>query len=340
MNLVPEAFAPCIGIDLGGTKISGAVFDAPPAPGRAPRCYQRQVAPRGSYEATVDAVVALVERLQRDWQSLGEDAPGQRLPVGIGTPGSSVGDTGLMSNSNSTWLNGQRLFGDLQQRLGQSLRLANDADCFALAQAHLQGSGVGSTTALVFGVILGTGVGGGWVQGAQLRQGPHQLAGEWGHVPLPYLRYPGLPAASAALEARLQDRTCYCGRLNCSETFLSGPGLLETHRQLWGERAVETDAQAIVASAASRCLATIDLYCDMLARSLAQVVNAIDPDVIVLGGGLSNVALLYDALPQRMPAYLFSRERLRTLIKPPINGDDSGVIGAALLCSELNEQEQ
>lgn len=340
MSPQPAPFAPCIGIDLGGTKISGAVFNTLPAPGQAPWCYQRRAAPRGSYEATLHAIVELVDSLHRDWHSQHEVAQGQRLPVGIGTPGSSAAATGLMSNSNSTWLNGQRLFADLRRRLGQSLRLANDADCFALAQAHLQEGVAGSASKLVFGVILGTGVGGGWVHGARLRQGPHQLAGEWGHTPLPYLRAPGLVGDRAALEARLGDRTCYCGRLNCSETFLSGPGLLETHQQLWRGLATEADVQAIAVSTESRCLATIDLYCDMLARSLAQVVNTIDPDLIVLGGGLSNMALLYDALPQRMPAYLFSRARLRTQIRPPINGDDSGVTGAALLCSGLTDLEQ
>ncbi|MFK7912894.1 MAG: ROK family protein [Pseudomonadales bacterium] len=340
MSAVPESFAARIGIDLGGTKISGAVFDAPPRAGLAPSCYRRQAAPRDSYTATLNALVELVGALTHDWQQRGGSTAGAMLPVGIGTPGCCLADTGAMSNSNSTWLNGQRLLADLQARLPQPLQLANDADCFALAQSRMQDVAAPRSSALLFGVILGTGVGGGWVQDGRLRQGPHQLSGEWGHTPLPYFRGAGLPAASGALEASLADRACYCGRKNCSETFLSGPGLLQTHQQLWGAEAAEVDAVAIAASRERRCLATIDLYCDMLARSLAQVVNTIDPDVIVLGGGLSNIALLYDAMPQRMPAYLFSRQRLRTSIRPPINGDDSGVTGAALLCGGLTDQEQ
>lgn len=331
----PALPSPRIGIDLGGTKIAGAIV----ARDLQRHCYRRIQSPRNDYRATVSAVTELVAELRQAFTALpgGDERSAAALPVGIGTPGSLCPVTGALSNSNSTWLNGQPLLADLERALGGPVALANDADCFALAQWQLRKlqrrdqSGSWPRDTLCFGVILGTGVGGGWCHAGALRSGPNRLAGEWGHMPLPYLRHAGA-TDSAALEAGLADRACYCGRLNCIETFLSGPGFLQTHRQLWGAQATEQDAAAIFAGSAPRCIQSSELYCDMLARSLGQVVNAIDPDVIVLGGGLSNAALLYDALPQRMPAYLFDRAVLHTPIQSPLDGADSGVIGAALLC--------
>lgn len=325
--------APRIGIDLGGTKISGVVLDIEPDRDTKPRCYRRVPTPRGSYADTLDAIDGLVQTLTEDFRGV-SDVALQRT-IGIGTPGASSPQTGRMSNCNSTWLNGERLQADLVERLQRPVVLANDADCFALAQWRLQGA---ASDGLLFGVILGTGVGGGWIDRGRLRQGPNLLSGEWGHTPLPYLRQ--ADGVLASLESGLPDRDCYCGRRNCIETFLSGPGLYRTYQQLWGTESSEPDAAAVIASTDAQCRQTFELYCDMLARSLAQVVNAVDPDLIVLGGGLSNATLLYDALPGRMPRYLFDRTQLRTPIKGPISGADSGVIGAALLCDGLINQEQ
>jgi fructokinase len=247
-----------------------------------------------------------------------------------------------MKNCNSTWLNGQPLLTDLAQRLGPRVRLANDADCFALSEAQ-DGAGVGA--GLVFGVILGTGVGGGLVFRGDLHAGPNGLAGEWGHTPLPYFRQPVAVRAPVGaglfqLESGLPDRACYCGRYNCIETFLSGPGLAATHAALWNERC---EAPAIAVRADHAALQTLALYREMLARSLAQLVNVLDPDVIVLGGGLSRIAGLDAAVADRVPAYLFSSastsasdsaafSRAGTVrISSARWGDDSGVRGAARL---------
>jgi predicted NBD/HSP70 family sugar kinase len=319
-----------IGIDLGGTKISGVVLARD---GGAP-VKRRVASPRHDYGATLAALEALVTELE----AAAGLAPGAS-PVGIGAPGSWVGRIGRMKNCNSTWLNDRPLLSDLEARLGPRVRLANDADCFALSEA-VDGGAAGAASA--FGVILGTGVGGGVVIRGELLAGPNGLAGEWGHVPLPYLRSRAFAIDGSSgdrsrfqLESRLEDRRCYCGRLNCIETFLSGPGLAVTHAELWGEK---TSAEAVAEGAAGadeRALATLDLYQHMLARSLAQVVNLIDPAVIVLGGGVSNVTELYPVQASLIPRYAFSSMRdvddVRVVVTPARWGDDSGVRGAARL---------
>ena len=292
-----------IGIDLGGTKIEAVLLD-----GSGEVAFRERLATPRDYDATVARVAELVGRI--------DDACGEHPPVGIGTPGAWVESSRRMKNCNSTWLNGRPLLDDLNAALNGRVRIANDANCLVLSEA-LAGAGAGAR--VVFGVILGTGVGGGIVVDGQLLSGANAVAGEWGHTPLPYLR---ADPATMSMEAGLADRQCYCGRLNCVETFLSGPGLAATHCELGGER---LNADRIPADAPS-----VDLYKTMLARSLAQMVNIIDPDVIVLGGGLSNIERLAADVAQRMGNYGFSHEG-RTRVVRAEHGDASGVLGACRL---------
>lgn len=300
-----------IGIDLGGTKIEGIVIDDQ---GRVVQT--RRLATPPDYVESIEAIASMVDGLRR---------AAHAAPVGIGTPGVWDARHGRMKNCNSTWLNDKPLLADLRAALGDTVRMANDADCFALSEAHT-GSGVGHS--VVLGVILGTGVGGGIVADGRLLTGPNGITGEWGHTPLPYLRSdPIAEAGLDELEAQLDDRACYCGRNNCVETFLSGPGLARTHAELgWGT----LSAEAIAASDAPEARRTLDLYQRMLARGLAQVINLLDPAVIVIGGGVSKIESLYRELPTRCARYVFS-DRLETAIRPPRHGDASGARGAAWL---------
>ena len=221
-----------------------------------------------------------------------------------------------MKNANSVWLNGRPLRQDLERLLHRPLRFANDANCFALSEARV---GAGEGAPVVFGVILGTGTGGGVVVHGRVLGGPNAVAGEWGHNPVPWPRPGEWPGAA-----------CYCGRTGCVETFLSGPGVSRDHREATGE---ELDATTIAARAADgdpACEATLARYEDRLARALATVVNLLDPDVIVLGGGLSNLTRLYSGVPERWGAWVFS-DRVDTALRPPKHGDSSGVRGAAWL---------
>ena len=293
---------------------------------------ERTATPRGSYQATVDAVVSTVRHLE---QSVGGEPR-----VGIGAPGIWQPARGAMKNCNSTWLNGRPLLTDLAERLGARVRVANDADCFALSEAS---SGAGMGFPGVFGVILGTGVGGGLVVNGELLTGPNGLTGEWGHTPLPYLGiHEGIHDSLAAtadlgqrhavldeLESRLELRDCYCGRRGCVETYLSGPGLQRSHLELWGEqRTSESIASGSQSQTDEPAMLTLELYCRMLARSLAQVVNIVDPAVIVLGGGLSNIGEIYPRLNEGLAEHVFSGECV-TVVKPPVWGSESGVLGAA-----------
>jgi fructokinase len=264
--------------------------------------------PRGRYGATLAAITTLVEGLERE--------SGEPARVGIGMPGALSPATGLVKNANSVWLNGRPLRQDLERLLHRPLRFANDANCFALSEAR-DGAGAGAT--VVFGVILGTGTGGGIVVHGRVLGGPNAVAGEWGHNPLPWPRGDEWPGAA-----------CYCGRTGCVETFLSGPGVSRDHREATGE---ELDAMTIAARAAggdAPCEATLARYEERLARALAAVVNLLDPDVIVLGGGLSNLTRLYERVPERWGAWVFS-DRVDTALRPPTHGDASGVRGAAWL---------
>ncbi len=293
-----------IGVDLGGTKIEALAMDE----GGRELGRRRVPTPRGDYEATLDAIADLVVSLEREL--------GNRGSVGIGMPGTISPATGLVKNANSTWLNGRRFAQDLTGRLGRSLRFANDANCFALSEA-VDGAAAGAGA--VFGVIIGTGTGGGVVLHGRLWTGPNAIAGEWGHNALPWPRdgeWPGPP--------------CYCGRTGCIETFLSGPGLSRDHREATGE---ERDPPAIAAAGAAgdpAAEATLARYEERMARAIAGVLNFLDPEVIVLGGGLSKMDRLYRNVPRLVPAHVFSDQVTMRLV-PPVHGDSSGVRGAAWL---------
>ena len=293
-----------IGIDLGGSKIEGIILDNDGAV-----CMRERVAtPQGDYPATLAAIHALVLQLER--------CAGVCCSVGVGMPGTHSRATGRVKNSNSVCLNDQPLHSDLEQRMGRSLRFANDADCFALSEAT-DGAAAGADS--VFGVIVGTGTGGGIVVDGKLLSGPNGIAGEWGHNPLPWPQPDELPGAP-----------CYCGKQGCIETWLSGPGVVRDHLEATGEHADATEIAAAAASGHAAAGDTLARYADRMARALASVVNIIDPEVIVLGGGMSNVEFLYQAVPQRWGRYVFS-DRVDTRLLRAKHGDSSGVRGAAWL---------
>ena len=292
------------GIDLGGTKIEILALDA-----KGNELYRQRIAtPHGSYTDTVAAIVSLV---------LGaETALGKSGSVGIATPGAVSLKTGLITNANSTRLNGQPLTTDLQTALQREIRIENDANCFALSEAT-DGAAAGAAT--VFAVILGTGVGGGIVVNGSVLTGCNAIAGEWGHNALPWPQLVELPGED-----------CYCGRSGCIETWLSGPGLAK-HFKLENGRAL--DAAAIVAHAAHgdvACEQAVQRYESQLARALASIINVLDPEVIVLGGGLCNISRLYANVPRLWTSYIFS-DHVATQLLPPRFGDSSGVRGAAWL---------
>ena len=294
-----------IGIDLGGTKIEAAALDA----SGAILIRQRTPTPAGDYAATLAAIAALVASL--------EAQIGVRGSVGVATPGALSLKTGLIKNANSTVLNGKPLDHDLKQLLNRPVRLENDANCFALSEA-VDGAGAGAR--VVFGVILGTGVGGGLVVDGAVIAGRNRIAGEWGHNPLPWPQGDERPGPA-----------CYCGKAGCIETFLSGPSLARGYTARVGGAAVDANAVAAAAGAGdAQALACLDLYRDRLARGLALVVNVVDPDVIVLGGGVSNIAALYDGLPALIARYAFS-DGVETRVVRAAHGDSSGVRGAAWL---------
>jgi fructokinase len=293
-----------IGIDLGGSKIEAMVL----ASDGAVRWRRRVATPAGDYPATLDAMAALVESAEREC--------GARATIGVATPGALSLATGLVKNANSTCLNGQPLKSDLEARFGREVRIANDANCFALSEA-IDGAAQGAR--VVFGVILGTGVGGGIVVDRHVVAGANAIAGEWGHNPLP---------GAAGIES--PGPRCYCGRNGCVETWLSGPGLAADHARVTGDRlAAEAIAQRALAGDAD-CEATLARYEERLARALGAVINILDPDVIVLGGGLSNIARLYASVPARWLPHVFSDD-VRTRLVAPRHGDASGVRGAAWL---------
>ena len=295
-----------IGIDLGGSKIEIAAFD-----GLTELARQRIPTPQGDYMGTVMAIAGLVESV--------ENKLGQRASVGIGIPGTESAQSGLIKNANSTCLIGKPLRRDLQTLLQREVRLANDANCFALSEA-IDGAGTGAET--VFGVILGTGVGGGIVVREQVLTGANSIAGEWGHNPLPTQQASELPAPA-----------CYCGRSGCVDTWLSGPGMARDHATLNGETLAPETIAKRTADGDNACEATLQRYEARLARALAVVINILDPQIIVLGGGLSNLDRLYDNVPRLWPPHVFSDHIATRLLKHQ-HGDSSGVRGAAWLWSK------
>jgi len=298
-----------LGVDLGGTKIEAAVLAAD-----GTLCWRERVAtPAGDYAATLDAVAALVARARA--------ATGGELTVGVGHPG-TLGAAGLVKNANSTCLNSRPLQRDLQARLGQPVRLANDANCLALSEAT---DGAGAGAEVVFAVILGTGVGAGIAVQGRVLQGPNGLAGEWGHNPLPWADAAEATAAPA----------CYCGQRGCIETWLSGPALAADHRRHGGEALDAAQIAEQAAAGDAGCVLTLDRHAQRLARALAAVVNLLDPDVIVLAGGLSLLPQPYRLVPALWSRWVFSagaNAPPRTRLLPAAHGDASGVRGAAWLC--------
>ena len=293
-----------LGIDLGGTKTEIIALDER----RGELLRRREPTPQGDYDATL----ALIARLVRET----EIEVGKRGSVGIGTPGSPSPTTRLIRNANSVWLNGRALGADLERVLGREVRIANDANCFALSEA-VDGAARGAGS--VFGVILGTGVGGGIVIDGRVVTGANAIAGEWGHNPLPW------PCAD-----ELPGPACYCGRFGCIETFLSGPGLSRDHELATGESAAASEIAQQSASEGSPAGQTMSRYEHRLARALASVVNVLDPHVIVLGGGVSNIERLYDAVPALWAPHVFS-DTVTTRLVRAAHGDSSGVRGAAWL---------
>jgi fructokinase len=292
-----------IGIDMGGTKIEAIALDEA---GR--ELVRRRVAtPREDYAATLEAMAGLVTGIEQEL--------GSRGSVGIGIPGAISPATGLVKNANSTWLIGQRLSEDLERLLDRPLRFANDANCFALSEAS-DGAGRGYRT--VFGVIVGTGTGGGVVVDGQVLTGPNAVAGEWGHSPLPWPSREEWPGPA-----------CYCGKTGCIETFLSGPGFSRDYLARSGRQLAPNEIAAR-ADTDPEAKAALERYADRMARGLATVINLLDPDVIVLGGGMSKLDYLYEDVPRLWGDHVFS-DRVDTRLLPPVHGDSSGVRGAAWL---------
>jgi fructokinase len=293
-----------IGIDLGGTKLEGIALK-----GAAGLAARRRVATPRNYGGTLDAITTMIAGLEAEAGGTGS--------VGVGIPGVVSSATGLVKNANSTWLNGRPLAADLEARLDRPVRTANDANCFTLSEA-IDGAGQDGET--VFGVILGTGVGGGIAIRKGIHEGPNQIAGEWGHNQLPWM----------SDEERAAAPECYCGRSGCVETFLSGPGFEQEYARLSGERRSSQEIVSAAAQGDTNAVQSLERYYDRLARALAGVVNVIDPDIVVLGGGMSNLPGLPAAVSLRLPRHVFS-DTVLTKVVLNAHGDSSGVRGAAWL---------
>jgi len=299
-----------LGIDLGGTKIEIIALDAD---GRA-LLRRRVPTPKDDYDGTLAAICRLVEAAEREL--------GGGRTVGIGTPGSLSRATGLLRGSNSVCLNGRTLRHDLEALLEREVRITNDANCFALSEAS---DGAGQGAAVVHGVIVGTGVGSGIVVHGRVLAGANGIAGEWGHNPLPWPRHEELPGPA-----------CYCGRRGCIETWLSGPAIERDHFEAAGERRHAEDIAAAAVRGDRECEATLARYEQRFARAIAHVINLLDPDVIVLGGGMSNVDRLYANVPKHWAPWVFS-DRVDTQLVRNAHGDSSGVRGAAWLWERAPE---
>jgi fructokinase len=292
------------GIDLGGTKIEIVALEAEQC-GERELLRRRVATPREDYRGTIEAIGRLVEGAEAELGATGT--------VGIGIPGSISPTTGLIRNGNSTWLNGEPLQQHLEARLKRKVRIANDANCFALSEAA-DGAAAGAQS--VFGVILGTGVGGGVVIHGRVVTGANAIAGEWGHVPLP-----GRSAADGP------PRRCWCGRPDCIETFLSGPALERDYGASGGATAPASEIAQRAAAGDAIAAAALARYQERLARALAMLINVLDPEIIVLGGGVSNIAALYAGVPALWGPHIFS-DRVATRLVPAAHGDSSGVRGA------------
>ena len=292
-----------LGIDLGGTKTEVLVLD----PDQRPVYRERVATPAHSYDEILAMIVDLVINAEANVK--------QEMTIGIGIPGAISPATGLLRNSNTVCMNGRPFLSDVENLLQRRIRIDNDANCFALSEAL---GGAGRDYGIVFGVIIGTGTGGGLVIDGKLVNGPHSISGEWGHNPLPWhTNVDGSP-------------DCYCGKTACIETFLSGPGLAQGFQARFGRSLSSEEIIAAADAGDTECRRMLDSYHDQMARALAHVINIIDPHAIVLGGGMSNIDSIYSEVPARLPAYVFS-DFVETLILKAERGDASGVYGAALL---------
>lgn len=291
------------GIDLGGTKTEILLLD----PQHQPVYRERVATPAHSYEEIIDTITRLVNTAEAEL--------GVVSSVGIGVPGAISPRSGLLRNANTACLNGQPLQRDLEHHLQREVRIENDANCFVLSESL---GGVAQGYPIVFGVIIGTGTGGGLVVDGKLLNGPHSISGEWGHNPLPWRREED------------GEPSCYCGKTACIETYLSGPGLMSSYKTRFGESRSSRDIIAAAARGEKNPVAMMECYYDQMARALAHVINIIDPHVIVLGGGMSNIDAIYQKLPQGLAPYVFS-DYVATPIVKAERGDASGVFGAAML---------
>jgi fructokinase len=293
-----------IGIDLGGTKIEGVLLDGD----GAIVSRKRVPTPQGEYRGTVNAIVELIRFL--------EAQTGGHPPVGIGMPGIISPVTGRVKNANSVCLNGSPMDKDIEEALGRAVRVENDANCFALSEAS---DGAAAGRDCVFGVILGTGTGGGVVVNGRILRGRNAVAGEWGHNPLPWPE-----------DSERPGHPCYCGRHGCVETFLSGPGFARDYAHATGGSIEPREIVRRAEEGEGSAIACLDRYVNRLARGLASIINVLDPDAIVLGGGLSRISRLYRDVPAQWEQYVFS-DHVTTELLPPKFGDSSGVRGAAWL---------
>jgi len=293
-----------IGIDLGGTKTAGIVLD----PDGREVARLTVPSPRDRYDGTIDTVCAVVRRL--------ESTAGGRATVGVGMPGAISPRSGLLKNANSHWLNGRPFDRDLADSLGRPVRVENDANCLAVSEAS---DGAAAGAAVVFAAILGTGTGAGIAIGGRVLTGRHAIGGEWGHNPLPWPRDDERPGPA-----------CYCGKAGCLETWLSGPAITADHHGHGAPALTAVEIAALADAGDAAAVATFDRWLDRLARGLATVINVLDPDVIVMGGGLSRVERVYRDLPRLLPAWVFS-DGCDTPVRPALHGSDSGVRGAAWL---------
>lgn len=298
-----------IGIDLGGTKIEVIALDD-----AGDSLFRKRIpTPRGDYLATLNAIVGLVNEA--------EAVTGMTGTVGVGIPGTLSPVTGKVKNANSTWLNGQYFDADLSKLLERPVKVANDANCLAVSEA-VDGAGAGAK--VVFAVIIGTGCGAGIAINGQVHSGGNGVAGEWGHNPLPW--------QDDKDRLFLDDEICYCGLTGCTELFVSGTGFIADYKKLSGEQKTGLEIVKLAQEGNKQAAIAMEHYQTRLAKALAQAINMLDPDVIVLGGGMSNVDSLYDALPEKIRNWVFGRE-CDTPIRKAVHGDSSGVRGAAWLYS-------
>jgi fructokinase len=298
-----------IGIDLGGTKIEGIALDD----NGQIKFRERIDTPRDNYAGTVAAIVQLIRTIEKE--------TGETGSIGIGIPGAISPATCLVKNANSTWLIGQALNKDLEQQLQRPVRIANDANCFAVSEAS---DGAAAGAQVVFGVIIGTGTGGGICVNGRPLVGANAIGGEWGHNPLPWPHTDELPGAK-----------CYCGQYGCIETWLSGTGFAKRFLEQTGKSLSAPEIIALLEQGDAQAELALQHYEDRMARALASVINILDPDVIVLGGGMSNVQRLYNNVPEQWGAYVFS-DHVATKLVPPKHGDSSGVRGAAWLWEKVD----